>query len=165
MWKRLRPGCSGALQVGMQPGDWTCFWSVEEVKELRKNSHSSRWTFSFVLKLAFFLFGNICDFPFFASLLAPKSGVSIFLEKVLLISLPPLCCLILHACQAWRCMLGAPRKLVQRSSEGLHLPRHERLYQGPDMDGVEIFRNDCRLGGIHLVASLMGFQRSTLIGG
>jgi len=34
------------------------------------------------------------------------------------------------ALQAWRCMLGAPRKLVQRSSEGLHLPRHERLYQG-----------------------------------
>lgn len=35
------------------------------------------------------------------------------------------------ALQAWRCMLGAPRKAyAPRSNEGLHLPRHERLYQG-----------------------------------
>lgn len=34
------------------------------------------------------------------------------------------------ALQAWRCMLGAPRKAAPRSTEGLHLPRHERLYQG-----------------------------------
>lgn len=34
------------------------------------------------------------------------------------------------ALQAWRCMLGTPRKVVQRSDQGLHLPTHERLYQG-----------------------------------
>mmetsp|Transcript_48593 Transcript_48593/g.77344 ORF Transcript_48593/g.77344 Transcript_48593/m.77344 type:complete len:612 (+) Transcript_48593:67-1902(+) len=35
------------------------------------------------------------------------------------------------ALQAWRCMLGAPRKPhAPRSNEGLQLPRHERLYQG-----------------------------------
>ena len=44
---------------------------------------------------------------------------------------------------------------MQRSSEGLHLPKHERLYQGLDMDVVDVFRNDCGLGGIHFVASLI----------
>lgn len=33
-------------------------------------------------------------------------------------------------------MLGAPRKIAQRSNEGLHLPKHERLHKG-EREGVQ----------------------------
>ena len=119
-------------------------WGGKRVEKKLSQFASSRWTFCFVLKLAFF---SVCQHlwfsPFFASLLAPKKRSPHFFM------LPPLCCLMLHAFSTGLALHVGSSTEAGATLQWGATPAQTRAIVPRTGHGVEIIRNDCRLGGIH----------------